>query len=127
MKLKCKNCKYFKADRNGQGDCTIVSLGGANSEDYFRTTEDKDCCYLQGVETNCIECEYLTTEGCAFELDKNNQSCERFSENPDNIVRLLYRWVERGNYSREKIMSLCDDIEKSERFRIIQKLTKEKG
>lgn len=122
MKLKCKACEKYNGQKpSGDGFCTMP-------ESFFQTKAEDDCHYISFEELKCKDCSRFGNDFACFTVDENDSvyDCIGFINiHEKNIYDALWDWFKRGIYSREKVIRLCDEFEKSEEYRFFKSMNKE--
>lgn len=122
MELKCKDCEKYSGQKlSGQGLCTMP-------ESWFPTEAEDDCHYISFEELKCKDCSRFGNDFACFTVNENDSvdDCIGFIDIQEkNIYDALWDWFKRGTYSREKVIRLCDEFEKSEKYRFFKSMNKE--
>ena len=120
--MKCKNCPKFIAiaqegkprEASEYGICSMPSS-------HFPTAAENDCCYISSRIT-CKDCARFGEDFACFTADENDDAsdcCGFIDICEENVLDSFRIWLSRSEYSREKIMKLCDEFEKSELYKHI--------
>ncbi|MCM1506719.1 MAG: hypothetical protein NC177_06245 [Ruminococcus flavefaciens] len=119
MKLKCKDCKkYVNTATEGHGVCSLPNS-------WFPVESENDCHYLSGAEIKCKDCGRFGADLACITADENDcaDDCMLFIDiEEENLHGIFWKWLQRGTYSREKIMELCDEFENSERYKLFRNI-----
>ena len=118
--MKCKDCQHYMK----VAESYICDM----SHSCFSTGANDECHYITGIEPKCSDC-FRYYYSCAMtgnNADSYVNGCGGFIDiEPKRMKELLSRWLMRGIYSREKILRLCDEFERSEEYKFFQSLNKE--
>ena len=116
--MKCKYCeKYIKIATPGHGVCSMP-------DSYFPTMAENDCAYIASGKLTCKDCGRFGNDFACFACleDDDATGCGGFIDiQEENVLNAFQIWLSRGEYSREKIMALCDEFEDSELYKLIIK------
>lgn len=122
--MKCKDCKkYLGTETNEYGFCSLP-------ESYFPTKFDDDCCYLQNYAIKCKDCYRFGKDFACLTADENDDvsDCPGFIDaEEENVLKAFLVWLGRGNYSREKVLKLCDEFEQSEEYNFFKNIVNKEG
>ncbi len=122
IELKCKDCeKYWKTGTEGYGVCSLPAF-------HFVTKAEENCQYLTPPQFTCEDCARYSEDMDCSTNEPDEKACKFFvDEREDKIYELLWSWFIGGEYSRDKILKICEEFENSDAYRFFENIIYKEG
>lgn len=115
--LHCKECEKF-IRMGGEGKHGVCSL----PKSYFPVIEDDSCHYLSSKKKTCKDCTHFENDFACMTAEADDDACCGFKDKLDyEFQNILFEWLKRGEYSRDKVEELCMTFEQTEEYAFIQR------
>ena len=117
--MYCGECEQFwkMGGDGGHGVCTVPAS-------YFPTMASAECVYVRKKALTCSLCSHFDNDTACMtaQADDDASSCPGFEDKLEDLfMDILLDWLCRGEYSKEKVLSLCTQFEQSSVFDVVKK------